>query len=180
MNNNINPDEVLSDAELAAFEAKMSVITDVSRSDSDASQLSESERIQAQTFDKLISLADNGISLKPVSFTVPSAPASTSKRRIQLKKAIAALAASVAIVFTALLFLRLTTTPGSNPVADSASTASSSSDNSVSSNYWNDAIDNQLSEFEGEMICLSANYDSIDVAVDSMYNIDDFSDIGEF
>ena len=38
MNNNINPDEVLTDAQLAALEASLSVITDVSRSDSDMAQ----------------------------------------------------------------------------------------------------------------------------------------------
>ena len=30
------------------------------------------------------------------------------------------------------------------------------------------------------MICLSANYDNMDVAVDSMYYDEDFSDFGEF
>ena len=39
MNNNINPDDILTDAELSALEAKLSVITDVSRSDSDMAQL---------------------------------------------------------------------------------------------------------------------------------------------
>ena len=149
MNNNINPDEVLSDAELAALEAKLSVITDVSRSNSDVSQLSESERIQAQTFDKLISLANKGIELKPVSFTILSA---------------------VLLAPSALTrFIGSGTDSSSNVASDSAASA-----------YWTDSFDNQLSEFEGEMICLSANYDNLDVAVESMYYLEDFSEVGDF
>ena len=30
------------------------------------------------------------------------------------------------------------------------------------------------------MICLSANYDNMDVAVESMYYLEDFSDLGDF
>ena len=177
MNNNIIPDEVLSDAELAALEAKMSVITDVSRSNSDVSQLSESERIQAQTFDKLIALANKGIELKPVSFTIPSAPSSTPSRAAAYKKRIGALAVAAVLLVSAVILAPTSLTRILAPASDSNN--SSIADSAVNS-YWTDSFDNQLSEFEGEMICLSANYDNMDVAVDSMYYSEDFSEVGDF
>ena len=175
MNNNINPDETLSDADLAALEARLSVITDVSRSDSDLAQLSESERIQAQTFDKLINLASEGIELKPVSFTIPSVPASVPSRSKVFKKRIGAFAVAATILASAIL---LAPTAIYHIIGSGADSNSSVADSAASA-YWTDSFDNQLSEFEGEMICLSANYDNMDVAVDSMY-YDDFSDIGDF
>ena len=175
MNNNINPDEVLSNAELAALEAKMSVITDVSRSNSDVSQLSESERIQAQTFDKLISLANKGIELKPVSFTIPSAPSSTPSRAATYKKRISALAVAAVVLVSAVILAPTSLTRIFAPASDSSAIAES-----AVNAYWTDSFDNQISEFEGEMICLSANYDNMDVAVESMYYLEDFSDLGDF
>ena len=175
MNNNINPDEVLSNAELAALEAKMSVITDVSRSNSDVSQLSESERIQAQTFDKLISLANKGIELKPVSFTIPSAPSSTPSRAAIYKKRIGALAVAAVVLVSAVILAPTSLTRIFAPASDSSAIAES-----AVNAYWTDSFDNQVSEFEGEMICLSANYDNMDVAVESMYYLEDFSDLGDF
>ena len=176
MNNNINPDEVLSDAELAALEAKLSVITDVSRSDSDVSQLSESERIQAQTFDKLISLANRGIELKPVSFTIPSAPLPPS-RATGYKKRIGAIAVAAVVLVSALILAPMSVTRIFAPASDSNNSVIAESAASV---YWTDSFDNQLSEFEGEMICLSANYDNLDVAVESMYYLEDYSEVGDF
>lgn len=175
MNNNINPDEVLSNAELAALEAKMSVITDVSRSNSDVSQLSESERIQAQTFDKLIALANKGIELKPVSFTIPSAPSSTPSRAATYKKRISALAVAAVVLVSAVILAPTSLTRIFAPASDSSAIAES-----AVNAYWTDSFDNQVSEFEGEMICLSANYDNMDVAVESMYYLEDFSDLGDF
>lgn len=177
MNNNINPDEVLTDAQLAALEARLSVITDVSRSESDMAQLSESERIQAQTFDKLINLANQGIELKPVSFTIPSVPPSAPVRPAVYKKRIGALAVAAVILISAVILAPMSLTRYLGSGADSNIVAA---DNSVVNNYWSDNFDNQLSEFEGEMICLSANYDNMDVAVDSMYYVEDFSDFGDF
>ncbi len=176
MNNNINPDEVLSDAELAALEAKMSVITDVSRSDSDMAQLSESERIQAQTFDKLINLANAGIELKPVSFTIPSVSATVPSRSKVYKKRVAAFAAAAVVLLSAIILAPSYITRITNPGTDSSNNAFADS----AANYWTDSFDNQLSEFEGEMICLSSNYDNMDVAVDSMYYLDDYSEVGDF
>lgn len=177
MNTNINPDEVLTDAQLAALEAKLSVITDVSRSDSDLAQLSESERIQAQTFDKLINLANKGIELKPVSFSIPSVPASVPSLSKVYKKRIGAFAVAATILLSAVLLApsALTRIIGSGSDSNNGVASDSSANN-----YWSDSFDNQLSEFEGEMICLSANYDNLDVAVDSMYYIEDFSDLGDF
>lgn len=177
MDNNIIPDEILTDADLAALEASLSVITDVSRSDTDLAQLSESERVQAQTFDKLINLADEGIGLKPVSFTIPSVPSSVPSRSKVYKKRIGAFAVAATILLSAVLLApsAITRIIGSGAVSNSSSVA-----DSAASAYWTDSFDNQLSEFEGEMICLSANYDNMDVAVDSMYYVEDFSDIGDF
>ena len=176
MNNKINPDEILSDAELAALEAKMSVITDVSRSDSDMAQLSESERIQAQTFDKLINLANAGIELKPVSFTIPSAPSSVPSRSKTYTKRIGAFAVAATILISAILLAPSALTRLIGSGADSSNVGA----DYAASAYWTDSFDNQLSEFEGEMICLSANYDNMDVAVDSMYYLEDFSEVGDF
>lgn len=177
MDNNINPDEVLTDAQLADLEARLSVITDVSRSDSDMAQLSDSERVQAQTFDKLVNLANAGIELKPVSFTIPSVPAAVPSRSKVYKKRIGTFAVAATILLSAVLLAPSAITrlissgadSNGNSIADSAANA-----------YWTDSFDNQLSEFEGEMICLSANYDNLDVAVDSMYYVEDFSDLGDF
>ena len=153
----------------------MSVITDVSRSNSDVSQLSESERIQAQTFDKLISLANKGIELKPVSFTIPSAPSSTPSRAATYKKRISALAVAAVVLVSAVILAPTSLTRIFAPASDSSAIAES-----AVNAYWTDSFDNQISEFEGEMICLSANYDNMDVAVESMYYLEDFSDLGDF
>lgn len=177
MDNNINPDEILTDAQLAALEARLSVITDVSRSDSDLAQLSESERIQAQTFDKLINLANQGIELKPVSFTIPSVPASVPSRSKVYKKRIGAFAVAATILLSAVLLAPNALT---RFIGSGANTNNDAVAESAANNYWSDSFDNQLSEFEGEMICLSANYDNMDVAVDSMYYVEDFSDLGDF
>ena len=168
---------LLASSEIADLEAKMSVITDVSRSDSDMAQLSESERIQAQTFDKLINLANEEIELKPVSFTIPSVPSFVPSRSKNYKKRIGAFAVAATILLSAILLApsALTRITGSGSNANNGVFA-----DSISSAYWSDSFDNQLSEFEGEMICLSANYDNMDVAVDSMYYSEDFSDIGDF
>lgn len=177
MDNNINPDEILTDAQLAALEASLSVITDVNRSDSDASQLSESERLQAQTFDKLINLANQGIELKPVTFTIPSVPASVPSRSSVFTRRVGAFAAAAIVLLSAVLLAPTTITRIGGSGANSNNSAIV---DSVTNNYWTDSFDNQLSEFEGEMICLSANYDNMDVAVDSMYYSEDFSEVGDF
>ncbi len=177
MDNKTNPDEILTDVQLAALEAKLSVITDVSRSDSDLAQLSESERIQAQTFDKLINLANAGIELKPVSFTIPSVSAAVPSRSKVYKKRIGAFAVAATVLLSAVLLAPSAIT---RIIGSGANSNSSSVADSAANVYWTDSFDNQLSEFEGEMICLSANYDNMDVAVDSMYYDEDFSDFGEF
>lgn len=177
MNNNIDPDEVLTNAQLSALEAKLSVITNVSRSDSDLAQLSESERIQAQTFDKLINLANQGITLKPVSFTIPSAPASVPSGSKTYTKRIGAFAVAATILLSVVLLAPSALTRFIGSGTDSSSNVAS---DSAANAYWTDSFDNQLSDFEGEMICLSANYDNLDVAVDSMYYVEDFSNLGDF
>ncbi|MBR0239189.1 MAG: hypothetical protein IJQ39_13930 [Thermoguttaceae bacterium] len=183
MNNNLKTDEILPDAELKALEARLSVITDVSRSDSDLAQLSESERSQAQTFDKLVNLANRGIALKPVSFTIPSVSPPTSARKTSYKKGIiAALAAAVCVIISVVAVHQTLTTTPSNPGSKIESNVSESTDNTNNSslNYWNDSFDNQISEFEGEMICLCANYNNSDFVVGNMNYIEDFSEEGDF
>lgn len=178
MNNNVKTDEVLTETELAALEARMSVITDVNRSDSDMAPLSELERSQAQTFDKLVNLANQGIALKPVSFTIPSVSLPSSDRKagkVKYSKWIAALGAAVCVVISVVALHQTLTTRGNNSGSAIESNISDSSDN-----YWSDSFDNQISEFEGEMICLSANYDNIDFVVDNINCIEDFSEEGDF
>ena len=184
MNNNLKTDEILPDAELAALEARLSVITDVNRSDSEMAQLSESERSQAQTFDKLVSLANHGIALKPVSFTIPSVSAPASARKTNYRKGIiAALVAAVCVIISVVAVHQTFTTPTqSAPDSKIESNVSDSTDttNNNANNYWNDSFDNQISEFEGEMICLCANYNNSDFIVGNMNYIEDFSEEGDF
>lgn len=183
MNTNVNTDEILTDAELAALEARLSVITDVSRSDSQMAQLSETERSQAQTFDKLISLANQGIELKPVSFTVPSVSLPASDRKSNYKKGIfAAIAVAVCLMISVVVLVQPLINRVNNPGSELKLNLSDSSDsiNNNSLNYWSDSFDNQISEFEGEMICLSANYDNVDFVVDNMNYLEDFSEEGDF
>lgn len=183
MNNNDNTDEVLTDADLAALEASLSVITDVSRSDSEMAQLSESERSQAQTFDKLINLANQGISLKPVSFTIPSVSFPASGRKSNFRKGvIAVLAVALCVILSVVVIHQSFTSRVNSPGSQIESNISDSSDNinNNSFNYWSDSFDNQISEFEGEMICLSANYDNLDFVVDNINFIEDISEEGDF
>lgn len=159
-------------SELLALERRLSIVTDTNRTEEEREALSDDDLLQAQTFDKLVKLANQAIPLKPVQWSVPTAPQKPVRKAY--KKVLWTLTGAVAILFctvTSLMFYQ----SGINP-SKSTIQSSSAADGVTAYSYWDDNFEDQMSEFEGEMVCLNTDYNYSEALAYSTVYDDDMGD----
>lgn len=181
------------------LDARMSLITDVNRQ-VPIDQLPPEDQIDAQTFDMLKTLIQDSILLRKIEWSIPSEspqsafPESLSEkplteerhsRKYSFRVISAILSTATALVVFALIAINYIIPQSNN--SDYINAVAESSDEESTpqplneSNYWESNFEDQLSDFEGEMICLSVGSEEFSASLNDAYiNMEDISELGEF
>ena len=173
MNAHNSPNETGDLADLAELERRLSIITDANRSEEDIVDLSDSDFLQVQTFDRLVKLANQSISLKPVTWGHTAAPKKSFNNKFgNFLWRLTGTAAVIALMATAVTLYQF----GALNSQSSLQTSASSEVSDASVSYWDNTFEDQLAEFEGEMVCLNNDYSYSDAYIYSTM----FYDAGDF
>ncbi len=182
-----NLTENLTDSQLNLLNDRLMAITDNNQSDT-VNQMSDEDREMAETYVKLSALIQDSIQLKSVEWKQPETSSippviASGRHKSVFKRLVLTTAAAVCALICGVAVFQLQNIPNSpvlSPVAQITDKTDTSSDDS-DGNYWDNNFEDQLSAFEGEMICMSSTEGDFNSAISNVYySLEDISQPGDF